>query len=198
MKFTELNKTTLLENIYPILHPQLHPDAVSVHLKGMEDIEMGFCFDVSDDKIGFVTKQMLKEYSLTTEELLRAVNTNPYEYQFKTLSEMLGLPDELSEDMHPMYVLTNEKMFYGAGAFCVKSIVHNVMETLKCDIFIFPSSKHELIIVPTNSLCQDAKELTQIVHQINQDMVDEKDRLSDNVYHLCYKTGVLSTVYYTE
>lgn len=198
MKFTELNKTTLLENIYPILHPQLNPDAVSVHLKGMEDIEMGFCFDVSDDKIGFITKQTLKEYSLTTEELLRAVNTNPYEYQFKTLSEMLGLPDELNEDMYPMYVLTNEKNFYGAGAFCVKSIVHNVMETLKCDIFIFPSSKHELIIVPANSLCQDAKELTEMVHQINQDMVEEKDRLSDNVYHLCYRTGVLSTLYYTE
>ncbi len=198
MKFTELNKTTLLENIYPILHPQLHPDAVSVHLKGMEDIEMGFCFDVSDDKIGFITKQTLKEYSLTTEELLRAVNTNPYEYQFKTLSEMLGLPDELSEDMYPMYVLTNEKKFYGAGAFCIKSIVQDVMEFMKCDIFIFPSSKHELIIVPANSLCQDAKELTQMVHQINQDMVDEKDRLSDNVYHLCYKTGALSTLYYTE
>ena len=198
MKFTELNKTTLLENIYPILHPQLNPDAVSVHLKGMEDIEMGFCFDVSDDKIGFITKQTLKEYSLTTEELLRAVNTNPYEYQFKTLSEMLGLPDELNEDMYPMYVLTNEKNFYGAGAFCIKRIVKDIMETLKCDIFIFPSSKHELIIVPANSLCQDAKELTEMVHQINQDMVEEKDRLSDNVYHLCYRTRVLSTLYYTE
>lgn len=198
MEFTELNKTTLLENIYPILHPQLHPDAVSVRVQGMEDIEMGFCFDLPDNKIGGVTKQMLKEYSLTTEELLRAINTNPYEYQFKTLAQMLGLPDELSEGMYPMYVLTNEKKFYGAGAFCIKSIVKDIMDFMKCDIFIFPSSRHELIIVPANSLCQDTKELTQMVHQINQDIVEEKDRLSDNVYRLCYRTGVLSTLYYTE
>lgn len=147
MKLTEMNKTTLLENIYPILHPQLHSDAVSVHMKGMEDIEMGFCFDLSDGKIGGIT---------------------------------------------------NKKNFYGAGAFCVKSIVKDILDFMKCDIFIFPSSKHELIIVPANSLCQDAKELTEMVHQINQDMVEEKDRLSDNVYHLCYRTGVLSTLYYTE
>ena len=198
MKLTEMSKTTLLENIYPILHPQLHPDAVSVRMKGMEDIEMGFCFDLSDGKIGGVTKQMLKEYSLTIEELLHAINTNPYEYQFKTLTQMLGLPDELNDDMPSLYVLTNEKNFYGAGAFCVKSIVKDILDFMKCDIFIFPSSKHELIIVPANSLCQDAKELTEMVHQINQDMVEEKDRLSDNVYHLCYRTGVLSTLYYTE
>ena len=198
MKLTEMSKTTLLENIYPVLHPQLHSDAVSVQVQGMEDIEMGFRFNLSDTKIGVVTKQILETYCITIEELIHAINTNHYEYQFETLTAMLGLPAEFEDDMFPIYVLTNKQRFYGAGAFCVKSIVHDVMETLKCDIFIFPSSKHELLIVPAKQCGISTRELTQMVHQINQDTVEPADRLSDNIYHLCYETGILSTIYYTE
>ena len=94
--------------------------------------------------------------------------------------------------------MTNKQKFYGAGAFCIKSIVHDVMEFMKCDLFIFPSSKHELLIVPAKQCGIDTRELTQMVHQINQDTLEPADRLSDNIYHLCYETGILSTFYYTK
>ena len=52
-------------------------------MQGMEDIEMGFRLNLSDTKIGVVTKQILETYCITIEELIHAINTNHYKYRLR-------------------------------------------------------------------------------------------------------------------
>lgn len=87
-------------------------------------------------------------------------------------------PDEISG----MYVLTNESGTLGAAALFYPDVKEKAGELLGSDYFILPSSTHEVILVPDNPSI-DAKDLCDMVKQANRTVVEEKDILSDNVYH---------------
>ena len=77
-------------------------------------------------------------------------------------------------------MMTNKEKYNGFAAL----LFHGTLRKLKDkygDYHILPSSKHEALIVP-ESVNINVKELRQMVHDINLTVVDEKDRLSDNVY----------------
>ena len=87
-------------------------------------------------------------------------------------------PDEIGG----MYVLTNESGSLGAAALFYPDVKEKTAELLGGDYYILPSSIHEVIIVPASAGINE-KELCDMVKQANRTVVDEKDILSDNVYH---------------
>ena len=87
-------------------------------------------------------------------------------------------PDEVGS----MYVLTNESGSLGAATLFYPDVKEKAAELLGSDYYILPSSVHETILVPDSSQI-NAKELCDMVKQANRTVVDEKDILSDNVYH---------------
>ena len=91
--------------------------------------------------------------------------------------EPLG-PDELGG----MYVLTNSTGSLGAAALFYPDVKEKAAELLGSDYYILPSSTHEVILVPDTAGI-NPKELCEMVKQANRTVVDEKDILSDNVYH---------------
>lgn len=86
------------------------------------------------------------------------------------------------EDIGGMYVLTNTSGSLGAAAMFYPDVKEKAAELLGSDYYILPSSCHEVILVP-DSVGINAKELCDMVKQANRTVVDEKDILSDNVYH---------------
>jgi hypothetical protein len=86
------------------------------------------------------------------------------------------------EDLGGMYVLTNSTGSLGAAALFYPDVKEKAAEILGSDYYILPSSTHEVILVPDNPGIK-AKELCDMVKQANRTVVDEKDILSDNVYH---------------
>ena len=86
------------------------------------------------------------------------------------------------EEIGGMYVLTNKSGSLGAAAFFYPDVKEKTAELLGKDYYILPSSIHEVIIVPDSPDIK-AKELCDMVKQANRSVVDEKDILSDNVYH---------------
>ena len=87
-------------------------------------------------------------------------------------------PDEIGG----MYVLTNTSGSLGAAALFYPDVKEKTAELLGSDYYILPSSTHEVIIVPDAPGIK-AEELCDMVKQANRTVVDEKDILSDNVYH---------------
>ena len=55
-------------------------------------------------------------------------------------------------------------------------------EIIGGDYYILPSSCHEVILVP-DTLEVKAKDLCEMVKEANRTVVEDKDILSDNVYH---------------
>ncbi len=86
----------------------------------------------------------------------------------------------------PMYVLTNIMHFNGAAAMLYSDIISDFAEELETDFYILPSSIHEVILIPKVPDLEK-QVLEQMVREVNQEEVDQQERLSDQVY--CYWRG---------
>lgn len=188
-------KSILLSNIYPTLHSPstLHKDVIRSKVKGMNHIVMAFSFNLPGSQIAQVTETMMEKYNITYVELINAINENPCNYVFKKMASFFNI-----EDVMPMYVLTNESTYYGAGGICINNVIRRIINTIQDDFYILPSSVHELIIVPVLSLSVSEYILPQIVHRINCSIVDLNDRLSNHAYRLNYNSGTITTIPYTK
>lgn len=97
--------------------------------------------------------------------------------------EMLSsfLTDCKANDKQRMYVLTNEKGINGATCLMYNNILMGLAEKLGTDLFILPSSIHEVILVPYDkSISRES--LTEMVKEVNLTQVAEDEVLSDRVY----------------
>ena len=107
------------------------------------------------------------------------------------LSDVIGkfgigeLPDDDSE----MYVISNEMMVHGAGNLLFLKEYEEKAEILKRDLYIFPSSLHEIIVLPAEK--GEASELAWIVKDVNRTQVDKEEQLSDNVYYYNHVDGTV-------
>ncbi|MBQ6995995.1 MAG: hypothetical protein IJN64_16165 [Lachnospiraceae bacterium] len=98
--------------------------------------------------------------------------------------------DNISEDMQSwllsaddsmLYVVTNHLMVNGAGVMCYRNVIKNLADRLNSDLYILPSSLHEILVIATEG--QSKYELQDMVFTVNRskDMTKELI-LSDNVY----------------
>ena len=96
--------------------------------------------------------------------------------------EQLDIPMEET----PMYVLTNESQFNGAACILYENLLYDFASSLGKDLYILPSSVHEVILVPKNDFL-DKNELSNMVRDINESEVAEDEVLSDHVYEYDYR-----------
>lgn len=80
-----------------------------------------------------------------------------------------------------MYVLTNRSKVNGANTILYKDVLKDIAETAGTDLYILPSSIHEVIIVPQLEEV-DEEMLLRIVRDVNENNVLEEEWLSDSVY----------------
>lgn len=90
--------------------------------------------------------------------------------------------DQANEQASSMYVLTNSAGIYGAACLLYKNLLKDFSAKVKADLYILPSSIHELILIP-NRGDADKDELARMVRSINRTQLAYDEVLSDNVYH---------------
>lgn len=96
----------------------------------------------------------------------------------KGISEILfgfAIPNEL------LYVVTNENTYRGAGNIIDKDAIRK--RGIGDRFFAMPSSIHEWIIMPYSDN-MDPQDISQMVREINGDVVNPEDQLGDRVYIL--------------
>lgn len=87
-----------------------------------------------------------------------------------------------SNEYVAMYVLTNEQRVNGASAVLYEGALKAIAEQLQSDLYILPSSIHEVIIVPDSARISEGV-LRDMVLDANYTVVEKQERLSDQVYH---------------
>jgi len=99
-----------------------------------------------------------------------------------------GMPSEIADMMlgevpeeNMMYVISNDRGVNGAVSMLYENNLHKLAEMLDSDLYVLPSSVHEVIAVSAN--LGDPNELAQMVNEINMDQVSLDERLSNQVYH---------------
>lgn len=81
----------------------------------------------------------------------------------------------------PMYVLTNKSKVYGATCMLYKNLLKSFADSMMSDIYILPSSIHEVILIPLRTKDSIA-EYRNMVKEVNETELDPQEILSDNVY----------------
>ena len=85
-----------------------------------------------------------------------------------------------------MYVLGNDQKLFGAASMLYKGLLERIAEKIGKNLFILPSSIHEVILVPDNEE-MEAHELWEMVCEINATQVAPEEVLTDSVYYFSRK-----------
>ena len=159
-----------------------------------ENISMVYRLQLDSTENGaatvLITNAMMEQFGVTKEQLHADAMENAQEIRpadFRTMAavmaEMMGMPEEMMADMAPpMYVATNQDKVQGAAVMFYPDFMDQAAKELGGDIFILPSSVHEVLILPDDGN-MNAQELKEMVTSINALEVSPEDRLTDSVYH---------------
>lgn len=135
----------------------------------------------------------LKNWNVTTDDVYKAALKNtPALLQCKISSmaalfekcgvnvdgEEVDLRDYVPSDM---YVLTNESKLNGAACILYENVLYDFAQKLGEDLYILPSSIHEVILLPKLSMFEK-DELVNMVREVNTEGVAADEVLSDHVY----------------
>lgn len=155
--------------------------------------------DQTPDAIGsvIVSNGLAKEAGLSEEELFRCASQNTRQFSpvtVKTIQEVLfglmPLPPELKSMLpreenpkESMWIIGNERGINGAVSMLYEENLHKLAEKVGDDLFILPSSIHEVIAIPAGMAEGNMERLTEMVHEVNMGELKLEDRLSNSVYH---------------
>ncbi len=87
----------------------------------------------------------------------------------------------IGESPMPMLVITNTERMYGAVAVLYSGVLKCAADKIDSDLFILPSSLHEVIVIPMTE-GREAAKLREIVMEVNRKELQPEEVLSDNVY----------------
>lgn len=99
-------------------------------------------------------------------------------------------PEEMFEEMLPMFVLSNKEKLFGAACILYPDELKNFARKVDRDLFVLPSSVHETILIPKYAgLNRDS--FLNIVTEINHSQVAEEEVLADSVFFYNKKEDAL-------
>lgn len=148
-----------------------------------EGLELEYKIDISDvmaEANLVIFDDILRLSNVSRDDLMDAATYNTekaYPPKFETIGDVLNM--EGFNDL-PMYVLTNDKMVYGAGAILYDGM-YEKLERIVGDFIVLPSSVHETIIVPS---VFDCPYITKLIREVNETVVAPDEVLSNRPYKL--------------
>lgn len=200
--------------VYKIVNRQMNSELLtSVPYIEWNDLAIVFCFLVDGGCDGYATILVRNEHialwGTDADELYDLASHNTPDLMSDELSSLDNIireilhsrneaeNEEYSElfgDNAPcLYVLSNEKRVFGATSMLYSGHIKKLADSFDSDLYILPSSIHEVILLPDTCAC-DVDYMKTMVREINETQVDIEDRLSDNIYHFDRHTDEISLV----
>ena len=208
-----LNKDFILENVnYQIINKEMNLTTLqTIPHKSFLDLAVVYRIILStisnDNSCSIlVTNELLDKYQINIDELDAATNENTKKTNFvttpmsKILSQLINQFNEPFDDLNSldnnMFVLTNEHNINGATILLYPEYMHVLANTCNSDLYILPSSIHEVIALPitSNNPCTDETitTLTNMVKEVNNEAVQLNEILSYSIYKYSKDTNELT------
>ena len=166
------------------------------------DLAVTFRWVARNDDVGvstsLITNKQVKEWGVSVNDLVLAARQNTprlFPAQIIDMEEMLAgmVSFILYPSTIPMYILTNKQELNGASALLYGDILKDFANKKGADMYILPSSIHEVIMVPADRI-NDPTKLLSIVHDANTTVVSIGDVLSDSVYYYDRKKDQITEI----
>ena len=166
------------------------------------DLVILFYYQVSADSNGaantLIHNAIFEDWGISLDELYLQAKSNTQKLlgcKFSSLNNVLKevTSEELSmtDDNMQMYVLTNRYNMNGAYTMLFDNVIKDISDNLNSDLFILPSSVHELLIVPAIS-GTDKEEFDFMVKAVNASELKPEDILSDHAYRYNRSTNSIT------
>lgn len=172
------------------------------------DLSIVFQYLVTQENLGMaailIHNVHQKLWGVSVEDLYQAAKENTHtllKYEIKSMSKVLceireeeGLEEseddymmEISDSV-PMYVLTNKQRVEGAACMLYSDLLHHFSDKIGKNLFIIPSSIHELLILPADHDVE-ALEVKRMIKEINDTQVSTEEILSYSLYFYDRQVG---------
>lgn len=197
----------------PDLNQELLENAIHSKISDFEAIYQ-LKFAMPDESVGYstITPAMLDSWGVSMETLQKDAATCTWaEYPiFSPMGDTLsylsfghplpnlletGEPIQMSDDMLPVFVLSNDQAMQGASLITLPDLLDQIGDIIQDDFYILPSSLHEVLIVPQHFNSVDLDALSEMVQSVNESQVAAEDLLSDKVQHYDTKAHLLENAY---
>ncbi len=197
---TKLSREEFLRNVVMVLiNTEQNKELLeSVPHREFRDLSVTYRIPVetNGDYFGtaWVSNTWVERLNIRENELYEAAVKNTrrlYPPMISTMNNVLAMAgmdvgqlyrdEEAYNFANNMYVIKNHANFYGANAMLYEDILHNLAQKMDSDLYIIPSSVHELIAVSAELV--DLSDIARTVKAINATELLPEDKLSDNVYH---------------
>ena len=173
--------------------------------------DLAIIYRVLVDEIGdstasiVVTKDHMDKWGVTEEELHEIAMENSkkilpvYVASMGELMRNLLKEAESNENIDAMpldsmergmYVITNNRKVNGVSAILYSDALEQLAEKMGTDLYIFPSSIHEVIVVAANE--DRLAEYEETVREVNRADVSREEFLSDHVYKYDAKSRTIT------
>lgn len=157
--------------------------------------------ETTPDAVGsIIVKNNLAEMAgMTEEELFRCAVENTKRISPVSVTRMsditghlpegVEIPPEIREEMDEalhmadnMWIIGNVSGVNGAASMLYEETLHQLAEKAGDNLFIPPSSVHEVIAVPAEVAGKNLTKMLEMVHKVNMGSVPLEERLSNSVY----------------
>lgn len=147
----------------------------------------------------------LTYWSITRDDLYALAQKNTprlLSYELRNMTDVikeLFSDEELLTEMpgfdvpsgNSMYVLTNRYKLHGSCCILYPNLLREFAARLESDLFILPSSIHEVLIIPVKNEMPPA-ELSDMVKDVNSSQLSREEILSDHIYYYSRENGQLT------
>lgn len=170
------------------------------------DLAVCFYYALDFDKEGLgegsilVRNAHMEAWGVSMEELFRQAQSNTpriFPWEYIPLEKIMAgimqeegeefIPEDLSREV-PMKVLSNSRRMYGAACMLYPGVLAGIAAKEKSNLYIIPSSLHELILLPDDGVVV-AEELKKMIFEVNRTQVIPEDVLSDSLYYYDREKG---------
>ena len=122
---------------------------------------------------GVTKEQMMKDAKENTEKIFPPV--------MRKIQSVI--PVKITDMEIPLFVLSNGDYMNGASVMLYKDPLRDFANYMGHDLYILPSSIHEVILLLDDEYVQSSEELREMVRETNRMVVDQEEVLSDHIYH---------------
>lgn len=158
--------------------------------------DLSIVFQVMMDKLIFgnatilIRNEHLDIWNVSLDEVYKdACNNTPIinRYEIHDLRDIImAFAPQETEEQAPvsMYVLSNRERLHGAVCMIYPDVLKHISNMLDSNIYILPSSIHEVILLPAEDVnSSDYEFIKYMIREVNDTKVDEEEILSYSAYY---------------
>ena len=196
------NKETILDNVLPFIMNRDKNNELFNQVPHRRYLDFIVVYKIYSNVDGetatiTITHDLADQMEMSESELYDAAIRNQKKKKpvIQSLGSLLGgMLGDIDDDTDPgLVLLSNEDYMYGSSLILIPSIIEDIAKGIESDVYILPSSIHELLLLPA-PLMDDESEILDIVRDINKNVVQPDIFLSDNIYKFSLETNDIELV----